>query len=190
MKRGFKVNKVKMLVAGLATAAIFAYAGPAGAETDWAILGGSPSVDLNFAIDIDTVLLLQVGTDDAVTTDTISFAVDTMPGTGAVAGTSSGANPVPIRVAGLVPDGSTMTLTSNSLADLTDGTNDIPFDQISWAGTGDFSGGTFNGTAAQQIEQYTDSGDRSGTLSFSYANTQYYAAGNYTGTITYTLASP
>ncbi|MCP4669363.1 MAG: hypothetical protein GY849_23775 [Deltaproteobacteria bacterium] len=176
------------LVLGLVISAFLYYSGPVHADSDLAV-GGSASVDLDFQIQIPTILFLQVGTIGA-TIDTISFSVTDIPGTGAVAGASSGANPVPVRAAGFVGSGSTMTLTADSSTALTDGANTIPFSEISWTATGDFAGGTFSDAAAQQLDQFTGPGNRTGTYSFSYDNDTYYPASTYDGTVSYTLSSP
>jgi hypothetical protein len=105
--------------------------------------------------------------------------------------TSSGANPVPVRCAGLVGAGATMTLAANSNTALNNGAGGtINFDQISWTGTGSFGSDTFNNGIAQQVAQFTGSGNRTGTFSFTYANANYYDTGTYTGQVTYTLSSP
>lgn len=179
----------KYLILMIAIIATFCYTGIALAESDMAIGGGDAEADLDFQIVIPTILYLQIGTTGA-TEDTITFNIDDIPGTGAIAGTSSGANPVPVRAAGFVPDGSTMTLEADSSTALTDGTNTIPFDEISWTATGDFTGGTFSNAADQQLDQWNDSGNRTGTYSFSYDNDTYYPASTYSGTVTYTLSCP
>jgi hypothetical protein len=126
------------------------------------------------------------------TRDLVTFALTDLPGSGPVAGVSSGANPVPVRLAALVGAAATVTLRADSSAPLTNGTTPIPFSEISWTGAGNFAGGTFNGTNNQQLEQFTGPGNRTGTYSFSYANVNYYPAtvAPYDGTVTYTLSSP
>lgn len=182
------IKFIRVFVLSLSLGALLCYVGSASAESS-SVVGGSASVRLDFAIDIPSVLFLQVGTAGA-TIDTVTFGVTNVPGTGAVAGTSSGANPVPVQVSGIVGAGATITLTADSLTPLTDGANTIPFDEISWAAGGAFSGGTFTNNAAQQLDQFTGSGDRIGDYSFSYDNDTYYPAGVYAGSVTYTLSSP
>jgi hypothetical protein len=114
-----------------------------------------------------------------------------VPGTGSVTGVSSGANPVPVRAVSTVNAGSTITLTADSSIALDDGTgNTIPFNEISWVGGGDFASNTFDGTAAQVLETFTDSSDNNGTYLFAYDNDTQYSAGTYSGTVVYTLSSP
>jgi len=177
------------LIFSLCLALLFCYAGSAKAESSQS--NGAPtSAHLDFRITIPTILYLQVGTVGA-TVDRVTFAVVNLPGTGPVAGTSSGANPVPVRVAALVGAASTVTLRADSSTALNDGSgHTIPFDQISWTASGNFTGNTFSGTANQQLDQFTGPGNRTGTYTFSYANANYYPTGTYDGTVTYTLSSP
>jgi hypothetical protein len=188
--RKFIMKKTsKLLTLGLLVVFLFCHVGYANAESDLVSGGGSAQARLDFAIQIPTILLLQVGTIGA-TVDTITFNVGDLPGTGPVAGTSSGANPVPVRAAGFVGASSTMTLNADSSSALSDGTTTIPFSEISWAATGNFSAGAFDNTAAQQLDQFSGPGNRTGTYAFSYDNDTYYPASTYTGTVTYTLSSP
>jgi hypothetical protein len=179
----------KLLTLGLLVVFLFCHAGYASAESNLVSGGGDAQAQLDFAIQIPTILLLQVGTIGA-TVDTITFNVGDLPGTGPVVGTSSGANPVPVRAAGFVGAGSTMTLTADSSTALTDGTTNIPFSEISWTATGSFSTSAFDNSAAQQLDQFTGPGNRTGTYAFSYDNNNYYPASTYTGAVTYTLSSP
>jgi len=165
-------------------------AGIASAESDMAVGGGSAQARLDFQVSIPTILYLRVGSSGA-TVDVISFDVSDVPGSGEVQGSSSGANPVPVVARGFVPSGSTMTLVADSSTALQDsGKANIPFSEIRWDATGDFSSGRFNDTANQQLDQFTGSGSRSGTYTFYYDNDTYYPASTYTGSVTYTLCSP
>ena len=177
------------LILGLCLVVIFSYAGSAKAESTSS--GGAPTTArLDFRITIPTILYLQLGTLGA-TVDRVTFPVIDLPGTGPVAGTSSGTNPVPVRVAALVGGSALVTLRANSSTALTDGSgNNIPFSEILWTATGNFSGNTFNAAANQQLDQFTGPGNRTGTYSFSYANANYYPPGTYNGQVTYTLSSP
>lgn len=178
------------LVFGLCLALLFCYAASAKAESQTIIGGGSAVVRLDFRITIPTILHLQVGS-LAATVDRITFPVTDLPGTGAVAGTSSGTNPVPVRVAALVGAATNVTLTADSSTALDDGSgNNIPFTEILWTASGSFTGNTFNGTNNQQLDQFIGPGNRTGTYTFSYANANYYPNGTYDGTVTYTLTSP
>lgn len=160
------------------------------AESDLEIGGGDAKARLDFLISIPTILYLQVGSTGNII-DVIRFKLDDIPGTGEIEGKSSGANPTPVRAAGFVPPGQTMTLTADSSIPLDDGSgNQIPFSKIRWAANGDFSPGTFRGIAGQVLDKFKGSGDRNGDYTFYYANDEYYPAGDYKGRVTYTLSSP
>jgi len=176
------------LIFGLCLAFLFSYVGSANAESS-SSGGAATSVHLDFRVTIPTILYLAVGTTGA-TIDRVSFTVPDLPGTGAVAGTSSGTNPVPVRVAALVGAASTVTLRADSSAGLSDGSgHTIPFTEISWSASG-FTGTTFSGANNQQLDQFTGPGNHTGTYAFSYANANYYPTGTYNGAVTYTLSSP
>jgi hypothetical protein len=180
---------MRILVVILSLTGFLCYSSPVNAESSSGV-AGPLSVNLDFAVNIPTLLFLQVGTAGA-TVDTITFDVLDVPGTGSVTGVSSGANPVPVRAVSTVNAGSTITLTADSSIALDDGTgNTIPFNEISWVGGGDFASNTFDGTAAQVLETFTDSSDNNGTYLFAYDNDTQYSAGTYSGTVIYTLSSP
>jgi hypothetical protein len=188
-----KQLKSKKFLMSLAILALLV--GLGGGQAVWAesnlVVGGSATAHLDFAITIPTILFLQVGTDAPGIIDRVSCTLADIPGTGAVPMTSSGANPVPVRVAALVPATAPVRLLANSSTPLTNGAaSNIPFDQISWAAGGAFSAGTFNNGAAQVLDTFAGSGNRVGNYTFSYANANYYDAGAYTGQVTYTLSSP
>lgn len=87
------------------------------------------------------------------------------------------------------------TLTVTSPANLTSGTNTIPFSQISWvmSGNGDtvfqFPNGNFTG-GTQTLATFPANTWKEQCMTFSYANTVVPAAGTYTGRVTYTLSLP
>jgi hypothetical protein len=89
----------------------------------------------------------------------------------------------------------TGVLSVASPANLTSGTNTIPFSQISWTSTAngnataDIPAGAFNGgtLALRNIAAGTWVEN---CHTFSYANTAVVAAGTYTGRVTYTLVLP
>ena len=159
------------------------------AEANLQVGGGSPQARLDFSITVPTVLYLQIGTTGA-SVDQITFALNNIPGTGAVEGTSSGTYPVPVRAAGFIPRGQRMTLRANSSAPLTNGSENIRFDNIRWTATGNLTNGRFNNTTNQQVRRWTGSGNRTGTFRFFYDNDEYHGSGTYKGRVTYTLSSP
>lgn len=87
------------------------------------------------------------------------------------------------------------TLTVTSPANLTSGSNTIPFSQISWvmSGNGDtvfqFPNGTFTG-GTQTLGTLARNTWKEQCMTFSYANTVVPAAGTYTGRAVYTLSLP
>lgn len=87
------------------------------------------------------------------------------------------------------------TLTVNSPANLTSGSNSLPFSQISWvmSGAGDvvyeFPNGTFNG-GTQTLATFPANTWKEQCMTFYYANSVVPAAGTYTGRVTYTLSLP
>lgn len=170
------------LVLGLLSAPVYG-------ESNVGVGGASPTARLNFQINIPTILYLQVGAVGAMV-DTVSCNLSNIPGTGPVAMSSSGANPVPVRVATVVGTGQQVNLVADSSTGMTGGGSTIPFNQISFTAGGAFTGNTFNGGAAQVLQTFNGSGDRSGDYTFSYANANYYNAALYNGTVTYTLAFP
>lgn len=87
------------------------------------------------------------------------------------------------------------TLTVTSPANLTSGSDTIPFSQISWvmSGNGDavfqFPNGTFTG-GTQTLATFPANAWKEQCMTFSYANSVVPAAGTYTGRATYTLSLP
>jgi hypothetical protein len=87
------------------------------------------------------------------------------------------------------------TLTVTSPANLTSGSNTIPFSQIRWvmSGNGDtvfqFPNGTFTG-GTQTLGTLARNTWKEQCMTFSYANTVVPAAGTYTGRAVYTLSLP
>jgi hypothetical protein len=151
--------------------------------------GGNVQARLDFRITVPTVLYLQIGTTGA-SVDQITFTINDLPGTGAVEGSCSGTYPVPVRAAGFLRRGQRMTIRANSSAPLTNGSENIRFNNISWTATGNFTSGRFNNYANQRIERWTASGNRTGNLRFFYDNDEYHGPGTYKGRVTYTLSSP
>lgn len=147
----------------------------------------SAQARLDFQITIPSILYLQVGTDGAIV-DLVSCTLTQTPGTGAVAMTSSGSNPVPVIMRALVASGQTVNLTADSSSGLNGGA--MPFSEISWAAGGVLSNGTFNNGVAQPLYNFAGPGEHIGDYAFSYANANFYPTGTYNGTVTYTLSTP
>jgi hypothetical protein len=173
------------LVFGLCLALLFCYAGNAKADSSQST-GTPTSAHLDFRVTIPTILYLAVGSTGA-TIDRVTFTVADLPGTGAVAGSAA----IPVRVAALVGANATVTLRADSSTALSDGGgHTIPFTEISWTASGDFTNNTFTGVNNQQLDQFTGAGNRTGNYTFSYANAGWYPTGTYDGEVTYTLSSP
>ena len=91
--------------------------------------------------------------------------------------------------------GGTAVLTVSSPANLTSGTNTIPFSEISWTSTAngntapDVAAGTFNGGSITLANIAAGSWVED-CHTFTYANTALRAAGTYTGRATYSLSLP
>ena len=87
------------------------------------------------------------------------------------------------------------TLTVTSPANLTSGSDTIPFSQIRWvmSGNGDtviqFPNGSFTG-GTQTLGTFAPNTWKEQCMTFSYANTVVPAAGTYTGRAVYTLSLP
>jgi len=87
------------------------------------------------------------------------------------------------------------TLTVTTPASLTNGSDSIPFSQISWvmSGNGDstyqFPNGTFTG-GTQTLATFPANTWKEQCMTFTYANTVVPAAGTFTGRATYTLSLP
>jgi len=181
----------KQLIVGLALLALVLVLGGnriVRAESNLAV-GGSATARLDFQIKIPTILYLQVGA-EGTAPDVVACELKDMPGSGAVAMKSGSSSSVQVRVAALVPGTQSVRLLADSSTGMTGGGSTIKFDQVSWEATGDFSKGVFDNSKEQLLRTFTGSGNHTGTYAFSYANAEYYAAGTYTGTVTYTVSSP
>lgn len=98
---------------------------------------------------------------------------------------------ITVTAKGKTSAGSNITLTLLAAGDLTSGTDTIAISHVTWtaSGTG-FVAGTMNKTTAQSVASWTNSGNRSGTVSFALANSWDYQTGSYTASATYTLTAP
>jgi hypothetical protein len=85
-----------------------------------------------------------------------------------------------------------VTLTALAGGNLVSGINAIAIDNVTWAGAGTgFNGsGIMNTITPQSVGNWTGSGNQTGTLTFSFANSWSYLVGNYTAAVTYTLTAP
>jgi hypothetical protein len=190
-------------------AAAFCAAGPAGSVV-------TTSCCHNGARDV----ILRVGTATSGVIDVVRFDVGagtlgssqaSAPnphGSGTPVAAVGGAVPIHLRVrapAGVLPQQITVTVSSpaNLTCALGCGAATIPFSEISWTVTnpaaGDFVNGSLGGTS-NILGPVSFNGFLFGILGgtyqvdnnlvFSFANTTPYAAGRYTGRITYTVTLP
>ncbi len=144
----------------------------------------SVEVELDLGVVIPPRVFLQVGSKGTMI-DTVAFEVTDFP------------KKMPVVQSRYAPQiiivtnsDQGATLTANSSTGLRGEAATIPFNVISWEGTGDFAGsnGTFNGSSNQQIWSASRKGAWKGGFVFQYKNISLYPAGLYSGTVTYTIA--
>lgn len=151
---------------------------------------GPQTVRLNFAVEVPQILFLRVGSPGS-TIDTVRFDPDITPTGVWINATSGGMQP--IQIGGIVAPSTVIRLTADSSVPLSNGFFTIPFTDIRASGTGDFTSVSdlaFTGATDQIIWTSTGPGMRSGTFTYQYLNAAPHPPGQYTGTVTYTLAVP
>jgi len=134
------------------------------------------TLTINAAVNARATLTLSVGS--------VSFAdsdPDTVPSINA-------SSAVTVTAKSRTSGGNAVTLTV-SAPDLTSGGDTIAIGNITWAANGDLAGGTLSNAAVTLVNS-TNSGMRTGDMSFVLANSWAYAIGNYSTTVTYTLSAP
>lgn len=128
------------------------------------------------------------------TVDTVTFTVPSgQEGSGIpITGTPGILIEVAVRRGGA--QATTVFLTANSSSPMQSGSNTIPFTQVSWTSdNGIIPSGTFDGSTNQVIltgAAPTGLTRFESTHTFSFANTQIYPQGAYTGTVVYTASVP
>ena len=128
-------NAKGTLVSLLFIAALLCFVSTASAVSDMVLGSGPASADLDFRLQIRTMLFLQVGNTKAGV-DTMGLAKNTSFEIDLVAGVSANGDPVPIRAKAVIPLGHVMILTEGFLTALIDGTNSTQYHEVSWtAGT-------------------------------------------------------
>jgi hypothetical protein len=151
---------------------------------------GPQSVQLNFAVNVPQLLLLRIGSGGA-TVDTVRFDPPVVPKNNWVNASSGGTQTV--MISGIVPPTTSIRLTADSSLPLSVGGETIPFNQIRASGAGFFSSVSnlaFTGTTNQLIWSTTGAGMRQGSFQYQYYNAASTPSGFYSGTVTYTLATP
>ena len=107
----------------------------------------------------------------------------------------TGTPTIPIAFLGKsVSNLNTWRVNIDSAAGLSNGSGDVmPFSEFSWiTQDGEIPGGQFNNSANQLLMQYSRRGNRRARgvvdyLTFSYANTNIYPSGVYTGRVIFTI---
>jgi len=135
------------------------------------------NLTINAAVNARATLTLSVGS--------VSFAdsdPDTVP-------TITASAAVSVTAKSRTSQGNAVTLTV-AAPDLTEGGGGtIAASQISWAANGDLSGGTLSNVDVTLVSS-TNSGQRTGDMTFVLVNDWAYAVGAYSTTVTYTLSAP
>ena len=184
-----KLNK--LLATAIVTAGV-AMPQFAAADSDEAFgAGATASADLDFLINIEQFVFFRVGTDLAGSVDRVDWTITGTPGT----------SPAPIAATGGSRDGSdgiltielrtnaaTVTLASSTGGGVLNGPTDtIPFTDINVSDGGTITAPGFDGNtviATAGVYAATDS------WTYSYNDDTEYDPGQYTGTSTYTAATP
>lgn len=84
-----------------------------------------------------------------------------------------------------------VTLTVLTGGDLTSGGDTIAIGNVTWTASGaGFVAGAMDKTTGQSAGSWSGSGSRSGTFTYSLANSWSYPTGIYSATATYTLTAP
>lgn len=166
---------------------------PAVAESDFQTGNGSlaANADLNFRVVIPRFISFRVGSTGS-TVDLVQFDVpaanvgDSSP----ISRSNAGGAPIQVRLLSNV--GNINLSATGSGAGLTDGTNTIPWSEITGTSSDNANfpvpaigaaATTLNAPASGVINRTAD-------WTFQYANTTVVGAGQYDGTVTYTAATP
>lgn len=191
-----QAKQLKILAAAVMLALPLAASAESNVTTGAAPTSISATARVNFSILIPRFIFLQVGTGTLLaansTIDTISFtpALTVIGDNSVVAATSGSGNlgngGVTVRIIG---NAGNVSLGATGPANLTSGSNNIPWTQISTAITGGATHPTINGanasfTAASGVVNIN------GTWVYTYLNNATPAAGTYTGQVLYTATTP
>ena len=166
-------NARETLVSLLFIAALLCFVSAASAVSDMVLGSGPSSVDLDFRLQIRTMLFLQVGNTKAAV-DTMSLTKNTSFEIDLVAGVSAGGDPVPIRATAVIPNGHVVILTEEFLTALIDGANSTQYHEVSWTAGADLAGSGFGDSTYRFTSQQATSHPRT----------------ELSRTVTYTLSSP
>jgi hypothetical protein len=188
--------------AALAAAVATAVALPMGVHAESNVTTGAAPASLsatarvNFSVLIPRFIFLQVGTGTLLAANATIDSIDFTPAVAVVGNGTSvpatagsgnlGNGSVTVRIIG---NAGNVSLAATGPANLTSGSNTIPWTQISTAITGGATHPTINGanatfTAASGVVNIN------GTWVYSYVNSVTPAAGTYTGQVLYTATTP
>jgi hypothetical protein len=122
---------------------------------------------------------------------TLTGAIN-FPDTDPVGNPTINANPLTVDALARVAAGAGVSLTVVAGGNFVSGTDSIPIGNLSWAttGTGFNATGTMSSATAQPVGNWTGSGARTGTQTYTLVNDWAYAPGNYSVQLTYTLTTP
>lgn len=99
--------------------------------------------------------------------------------------------PVTITAKARASHGATVSLTLLAMDDLRSGMDTIAVSDLTWTATGQgFLAGAASKSVSQPVGTWMNSGIRTGTQSFTLANSWTRATGTYTGILVYTLTAP
>lgn len=183
-----------------ASAALVILALPLAAQAESNVTTGGGTISatarVDFSITIPRFIFLQVGTGTLLaanaTIDTIAFtpAVAVVGNSTPVAATAGSGNlgngSVTVRIIG---NAGNVTLGATGPANLTSGSNTIPWTQISTAITGGATHPTINGANAT-FTAVANVVNVNGTWTYAYLNSLTPASGTYTGQVLYTATTP
>ncbi len=183
------------LAAAIAAAAALPMASQAASSSNTGAGNISTGVNLNFNVVIPRFIFLRVGDAAPASVNTLVFSptVDQMANSTPISATGGDANAgtdVTITARG---NAGNLTLAASNLTQLTSGGGDtIPSSTLTGTNTtGSITVPAFNGSVA-----LTAGGNgvfnQTGTWTYQWTNpaATVYAAGTYTGTVTYTLSAP
>lgn len=177
-----------------------AFSGAANAESDFSTTG-TAEAQLDFRVTIPSVLFLQVGTgsfpNDIADVDEIAFEPTPAeieaggPVAATLASGDQGNGVVTVRVFG---NNGPVTLSSAATL-LASGADEIPWTEIGVTSVGGITHPAFDATGTTSTILATNPSGRvtnlDGTWEYSFLNTDdEVAAGEYTGTVTYTASMP
>jgi hypothetical protein len=181
-------NVEKIFLLSLIVTSLFSYRGLANAESTLVFGGGSSSVDLDFRIQIQTVLFLELKISE-VAIEGVKLSVENASGTGFFERNPNGGRQVLMQAAGIISPGEIFTLSADSSIALSDGANSVPFYRIAWPAV-DFRSNASGNHVNHRLFHFINSGGHKGTHILPYINEIHHPASICSGTVTYTLSSP